>query len=69
MQCMKFFTGIVLWFILLVLCWPFALLMLVLFPLIWLIALPFRIVGLTIEGLIKLIGAIAMLPFRILGSK
>lgn len=66
---MRMFIAIVLWFLLLALCWPFALIMLVLFPLVWLILLPFRIVGLTLEVVIKFIGAILMLPFRILGYK
>ena len=54
---------------LLVLCWPIAIVMLVLFPLIWLILLPFRIVGFTLEMVIKFIGAILTLPFRIIGIK
>jgi len=57
---------ILLWFILLVLCWPLALLALVLFPLIWLLMLPFRLVGITVEGLFRLIRAIFLLPARIL---
>lgn len=54
---------------LLVLCWPIAIVMLVLFPLVWLFLLPFRIVGFTIEAVIKFIAAMLMLPFRILGIK
>jgi hypothetical protein len=63
---MRTFAAIVLWFILLVLCWPLALVMLILFPFIWLLLLPFRIVGLTIELVFKFVGAILMFPFRIL---
>ena len=63
---MKTFLAVILWCILLVICWPVALLILFLYPVIWLILLPFRIVGLTIEAVFKLIGAILLLPFRIL---
>ena len=55
-----------LWLILLVICWPLALLVLVLFPIIWLILLPFRLVGITIESLFALVKAIFMLPARII---
>jgi hypothetical protein len=57
---------ILLWFILLVLCWPLAIAFLFLYPLIWLLLLPFRIIGITIEGLLKFIGALFMLPARVL---
>ena len=63
---MKTFVALVLWFILLVLCWPLALIMLVLFPLVWLILLPFKIVGLTLGVVFNLIGTILTLPFRLL---
>jgi hypothetical protein len=66
---MRTFIGLILWCILLVLCWPIAIVMLVLFPLVWLILLPFRIVGFTLEVVIKFIGAILTLPFRVLGIK
>lgn len=59
---------VLLWFILLVLCWPLALLVLVLYPLIWLLMLPFRLVGITVEGLFRLIRAIFLLPARVLGG-
>ena len=55
-----------LWLILLVLCWPLALLALILYPLIWLILLPFRLIGIAVEGILALIKAIIMLPARIL---
>ncbi len=54
-----------LWLILLVICWPVALLVLVLFPIIWLLLLPFRLIGITIEGLFAFVKAIFMLPARI----
>lgn len=62
---MRTFLVIILWCLLFVICWPLALAALFLFPLIWLILLPFRIVGLTLGLLFKLIGAILMFPFRI----
>lgn len=55
-----------LWLILLVLCWPLALLALILYPLIWLLLLPFRILGITVEAVLKLFKALIMLPARIL---
>lgn len=66
---MRVFIGLILWFMLLALCWPLALIMLVMFPLVWLVLLPFRIVGLTLEVVIKFIGAVLMFPFRVLGMK
>jgi hypothetical protein len=57
--------AIILWGILLVLCWPLALLMIFLFPLIWLLLLPFKILGLSIELIFKFIGAVLMFPFRL----
>jgi len=57
------------WLILFVLCWPLALLALVLWPLVWLISLPFRLVGVTFEALFALLRAILFLPARVLGYK
>nr|WP_315254551.1 hypothetical protein [uncultured Duganella sp.] len=58
----------VLWLVLLFLCWPLALLALVLYPLMWLITLPFRLIGIGVEGVFELLRAIVMLPARILGG-
>jgi hypothetical protein len=58
--------GFVLWLLLLFICWPLALLALVLYPLFWLIALPFRLIGIGVEGVFELLRAIVMLPARIL---
>ena len=58
-----------LWCVLFVLCWPVALLALVLWPLVWLISLPFRLVGITFEALFALLRAILMLPARLLGHR
>lgn len=55
-----------LWCVLLVLCWPLALLALVLYPIVWLILLPFRIVGIAFEGVFELLRGILLLPARIL---
>jgi hypothetical protein len=55
-----------LWCILLVLCWPLALAALILYPIIWLLLLPFRIVGIAVGGALALVAAIIFLPARIL---
>ncbi len=55
-----------LWCILLVLCWPIALLALIAFPFIWLLLLPFRILGVAVGGALALVTALIMLPARVL---
>jgi len=65
---MKVFVSLVLWFILLVICWPLALIMLFLFPIVWLLLLPFKIVGLTIDLVFKLVSSILLFPFRVLSK-
>ena len=50
------------------LCWPLALLALLLYPLVWLLSLPFRLVGITVEGVFALLRALILLPARILGG-
>ncbi len=55
-----------LWCILLVLCWPIALLALVLYPLVWLLLLPFRLLGIVVTGVLELIRGLIMLPARVL---
>jgi hypothetical protein len=55
-----------LWLILLVLCWPLALAALVLYPIVWLLLLPFRIVGIAVEGALGLVWAVITLPARAL---
>ncbi len=57
---------ILLWLLLFFLCWPLALLALVLYPIIWLISLPFRLVGIAVGGVFALLRAIVMLPARLL---
>lgn len=55
-----------LWLILLVLCWPLAILALILYPLVWLISLPFRLIGITVSAVFDLLRAIITLPARLL---
>ena len=55
-----------LWLLLLLLCWPLALAALVLYPIVWLISLPFRLVGITLEGVFRLLAALVTLPARLL---
>jgi hypothetical protein len=57
-----------LWLVLLVLCWPLALLALVLYPLIWLLLLPLRLLGIAVDGAFALVRALFMLPSRVLGG-
>jgi hypothetical protein len=58
-----------LWLILLVLCWPLALLALLLYPLVWLLLLPFRLLGMTVNAVFDLLKAIITLPARVLGGR
>ena len=57
-----------LWCILFVLCWPLALAALVLYPIVWLLLLPFRIVGIAMQGVLELVRAVILLPFRLLSA-
>ena len=61
-------VGIVLWLLLLVFCWPLALAALVLLPLVWLLLLPLRLVGIAVEGVFALLRALVFLPARLLGA-
>lgn len=54
-----------LWCVLFVLCWPLALLALVLYPVVWLLSLPFRLIGIAVKGVLKLVWEIVTLPFRV----
>lgn len=56
----------ILWLLLLVFCWPLALLALVLYPLVWLVLLPFRLVGVALDGVFAFLRALLMLPARLL---
>lgn len=57
-----------LWLLLLVFCWPLALLALLLWPLVWLVSLPFRVLGIALDGVFDLLRAIVTLPARLLGA-
>jgi hypothetical protein len=56
----------ILWCFLLFLCWPLALLALILYPFVWLVLLPFRLVGIAVDGALDLVRAIIFLPARVL---
>jgi hypothetical protein len=58
-----------LWLLLFFCCWPLALLALVLYPFVWLLSLPFRLVGIAVGGVFELLRAILFLPARILGAR
>ena len=58
-----------LWLVLLVLCWPLALLALLLWPIVWLLSIPFRLVGIAVNGMFELLKAIVYLPARVLGGR
>lgn len=57
-----------LWLVLLVVCWPLALIALVLYPVFWLLLLPFRLLGIAVGGVFEFLRAIVMLPARVLGG-
>ncbi|KAF1704636.1 hypothetical protein [Pseudoxanthomonas kaohsiungensis] len=65
---MKTLIALLAWCLLLVLCWPLAILALVLWPLVWLLSLPFRLVGITFTALFAFLAALLMLPARLLGG-
>ncbi len=66
---MKALLVIIGWCLLLVLCWPLAVLAIVLWPLIWLLSLPFRLVGITFDAMFALLRAILFLPARLFGYR
>ncbi len=65
---MKLFLGITLWFVLLILCPIAAIAVLVLYPIVWLISLPLRAIGMTVEAIFALLRAVLFLPARLLGA-
>lgn len=65
---MKMLLTLLVWGLLLALCWPLALLILLVWPLLWLLSIPFRIIGLVMEALLALVKAILFLPARLLGG-
>jgi hypothetical protein len=66
---MKTLIALLLWFILLVLCWPLALALLVVWPMLWLLSIPFRVVATAMEALLAFVGALLFLPARLLGYR
>lgn len=60
---------LLLWLILLVVCWPLALLALVLYPIVWLVLLPFRLVGIVVDGGFELLRSLLLLPARVIGMR
>ena len=62
-------VGFLLWLLVLILCWPLALLALVLYPIVWLLLLPFRIVGIAVGGVLQFLRALFFLPARLLGAR
>ena len=62
-------TKFLLWLILLFFCWPLALLALVLYPIVWLLLLPFRLVGIAVDGVFRLLKAIILLPSAVLNRR
>lgn len=66
---MKTLLVLLVWALLLVLCWPLALLVLVLWPLLWLLSIPFRLVGIVMEAILAFARALLLLPARLLGYR
>jgi hypothetical protein len=60
---------LVAWFILLVLCWPLALLALIMWPIVWLISIPLRLIGISIDAVLALVKTILFLPARVIGYR
>ena len=60
---------LLLWLLLLVVCWPLALLALVAYPFLWLLSIPFKVVGAALEGLVAFVRALFFLPARLLGGR
>lgn len=58
-----------LWLLLFVFCWPLALLALIIYPIVWLILLPFRLLGIAVEGVFEFLRALLFLPARVLGGR
>ena len=59
-------VGFLLWIILFILCWPLAILALILYPLVWLVLLPFRLIGIAVGGALELVWALVTLPARVI---
>ncbi len=59
-------VGFLLWCILFILCWPLALVALILYPIVWLLLLPFRLIGIAVGGALELVWALITLPARVI---
>lgn len=66
---MRFLLVLLLWALLLAVCWPLALVILVLWPFLWLLSIPFRVVGLVMEAMLAFVKTILFLPARLLGYR
>lgn len=66
---MRFVIAVLLWCMLLVMCWPLALVLMFVLPVFWLITLPLMIVGFTLGAVFKIISAVFLFPFRIMGMR
>jgi len=62
-------TKFLLWCLLFVLCWPVAILALVLYPIVWVLSIPFRLLGIAVDGVLGLVRGIILLPARVLGGR
>ncbi len=62
-------ASFLLWLLLFVVCWPLALLALVLYPVVWLLLLPFRLLGVAVDGVFSLLKSVFLLPARVLGGR
>ena len=62
-------TQFLIWLLLLVFCWPLALFALLLYPIVWLVCLPFRLLGVAVDGVFEFLKAILLLPARVLGGR
>ena len=63
-----YMTKFFLWVVLLVICWPIALLALLLYPIVWLVLLPFRLLGIVVDGALQFVRAVVLLPARVMGG-
>jgi len=61
-------TKFLLWLLLLLICWPLAIIALILYPFVWLLTLPFRLIGITVDALFEFLRSLLLLPARVLGS-
>ncbi len=63
------FVAFLLWFLILILCWPIAVIALILYPVVWLLLMPFRLLGIAVDGVMELVRSIVLLPARVLKGR